>query len=304
MTPGPARAVYTALIGKYEELLEQPVAMTTSVRFICLTDDPDLTSETWEVHLVEPAFPQDSIRSARALKIRGHPILAEFEETLWIDNTVLLKADPADLLEQWLSGADFALPTHSYRENIAAEFDVIAGHLIDDPARVNEQRAHYAATDPTVLDQPVHWTAVLARRATPAVQDLMSRWFDEVLRHSRRDQLSIGFAIARSEVPLRELRVDNLGSDWHEWPKASGRRREPRDEVSERAPWIEPATRERERDQLVLQAVRAVSAREAIILDLERQLEAIRASHSWRVGYRLVRPLRPLRRLLDLRRRR
>ena len=47
---------YTALIGSYERLQEQPEAKNTDIPFICLTDDPSLTSETWEVRLIEPAF--------------------------------------------------------------------------------------------------------------------------------------------------------------------------------------------------------------------------------------------------------
>lgn len=301
----PKRAVYTALIGGYELLLEQPVALNSTLPFICLTDDPSLTSETWDIRIVEPAFPQDSIRSARALKIRGHPILAEFDETLWIDNTVLLKAEPTELLDQWLAHADLALPVHSFRENVAAEFDVVASQLIDDPARVNEQRAHYAASSPDVLKQRVHWTAVLARRATPSVQRLMLRWFDEVLRHSRRDQLSIGLALSSADFPVFEIDVDNFASDWHEWPKALGRRRQPRDEASSRVPWVEAAAQARERDQLTFQAVRAVSAREEIIVGLEQhivgleqQIAAIHASRTWRLGSRLATMLSPMRGLL------
>jgi hypothetical protein len=38
--------VYTTLIGGYEKLNEQSVATNSRLPFICLTDDPDLRSET------------------------------------------------------------------------------------------------------------------------------------------------------------------------------------------------------------------------------------------------------------------
>lgn len=53
----PRRAVYTALLGRYEELNEQPTALNTDIPFICFTDDPNLVSETWQIHLVDPLFP-------------------------------------------------------------------------------------------------------------------------------------------------------------------------------------------------------------------------------------------------------
>lgn len=58
---------YTVLIGNYEPLNEQPVAADSDLPFICLTDDRALTSSTWTVVQVEPAFPMDPIRSQRLL---------------------------------------------------------------------------------------------------------------------------------------------------------------------------------------------------------------------------------------------
>jgi len=78
------RCVYTTLIGKYETLNEQPVAAASSFQFICLTDDPDLRSETWSVRCVAPVFGMDPIRSQRELKLRPHVHLAEFDGSLYM----------------------------------------------------------------------------------------------------------------------------------------------------------------------------------------------------------------------------
>jgi len=60
--------VYTALIGNYEKLNEQPVARQSGIPFICLTDDPKLSSETWRIVQVSPLFRADPVRSQRLLK--------------------------------------------------------------------------------------------------------------------------------------------------------------------------------------------------------------------------------------------
>src|ERR1700712_2653389 len=87
------RVVYTALVGGYEELLEQPLARSSTVDFVCFTDDDSLRSEDWEVRRVEPALAADRIRSSRTLKIAGHPSLSDYDESLWIDNRVQLLVD-------------------------------------------------------------------------------------------------------------------------------------------------------------------------------------------------------------------
>ncbi|MEO8908191.1 MAG: hypothetical protein ABI310_08950, partial [Microbacteriaceae bacterium] len=62
---GVRQAVYTSLLGGYEELNEQEIARSGATTFLCFTDDPGLTSETWEIVLVEPRFPLDTVRSQR-----------------------------------------------------------------------------------------------------------------------------------------------------------------------------------------------------------------------------------------------
>jgi hypothetical protein len=212
----PTRAVYTALIGSYERLQEQPAAETTDIPFICLTDDPTLTSKTWEVRLVEPAFARDSARASRFVKIMGDPLVADYDETLWVDNKVVLTEDPGVILDELLADADLAVIHHSYRDTVIAEFDEVTRAGLDDPARIYEQLIHYAETKPHVLDLRPYWGAFIARRRTPAVQGAMQIWINHVLRYSRRDQLSMRYAL--DGVPrVLALDLDNFGSRFHTW---------------------------------------------------------------------------------------
>lgn len=220
----PRRVVYTALIGKYEQLNEQPVAAQTGVEFICFTDDTELVSDSWTIRIVEPRFPLDSVRSARYLKVRGIELLPDYDEILWIDNTVRLRATPDRLLEEWLRDSDFALPDHSWRTSVMGEFDAVATDGYDDPARVYEQLIHYSTVLPGTLSETPYWTAILARRPTPAVDAVMALWWDHVLRYSRRDQLSINFALASVGYQANRVVVDNLFSTWHEWPVRAARK--------------------------------------------------------------------------------
>ena len=83
--------VYTTLIGGYEKLNEQPVATNSRLPFICLTDDPDLRSETWQIRRVEPLFSLDPIRGQRALKLLPHEHLPDFDYSIYIDNSVSMR---------------------------------------------------------------------------------------------------------------------------------------------------------------------------------------------------------------------
>ncbi|MBX9718474.1 MAG: DUF616 domain-containing protein, partial [Microbacteriaceae bacterium] len=188
------RVVYTALFGGYEALVEQPVAAESDVPFICFTDDPTLTSESWQIRVVDPVLPTDPVRSARHLKLIGDDEIRRFAESLWIDNSVALAVDPTSVLDAWLQSDSIAMPLHSYRRSVIAEFQEILLMGLDDPTRIYEQLAHYSLTYASTLDAVPIWTALIARRHGEQSDRFGRVWRDHVFRYSRRDQLSVRVA--------------------------------------------------------------------------------------------------------------
>lgn len=209
--------VYSALFGSYETLNDQPVANDSKLRFLCFTDDPTLKSDTWEVHVVRPRFPWDPTRSAREIKILGHPAILEHRTSLWVDNRVQLKMPPERFLPTLLRDAEVSLPLHSFRTTVRDEFDAVLRHGFDRAERVREQLHYMNKHQPEVLRQHPYWTAILARRHGPAMHDAMMDWMFHVLRHSRRDQLSINAILSRSSLKVNPLVLENFESEFHTW---------------------------------------------------------------------------------------
>ncbi len=211
--------VYTALIGRYEKLNEQPVAATSSLPFICFTDDPDLKSDTWQIRRVEPLFGMDPIRSQRTIKLRPHEHLPDFDCSIYIDNSVVLKASPKALIEQYLGAKAFCLPEHSYRDSVLEEFLEVEARACDDPGRIFEQLNHYSLELPDVLEEKPFWTAILLRdHRNTQVREMLDIWVAQIQRYSRRDQLSVNYAFKRAGLTPGVLRIDNWESWFHSWP--------------------------------------------------------------------------------------
>jgi len=315
------RAVYTALFGGYEDLNDAQ-ATQGDVDFLCFTDDPTLHSDVWRIVVVEPEFAGDRHRSQRRIKIIGHPLLAAYEETLYIDNTISLTGSATELMTEWLADADVAFAQHSFRDSLADEFAVVVAEALDDHHRVSEQWDHYVDAFPDVLDGPVLWGGMIARRHTDEVSDLCSTWFHHVLRYSRRDQLSLPVALAARQVHAHVSTMSNFSSPWHVWGVDVRRRGHMRQGVGAahlpralrsqvdavlsaqqrdaeaRQRDVEARQRETEARQLEAEARQReaearrldVEARDAALAacraDLEQTalaLDAVRSSHSWRV---------------------
>lgn len=237
-------ALYSAITGHYErpsEILPASIveALPAGVDLFRFTDSVDSSSEPpdtvgsgWrEVH-VTPRVPFDPIRSARAIKILGNPALAQYDVTIWVDNRIHLKVSPEELVERFLpSDCDMAVPLHSFHASLAAEFDAILDGWVDDPRRVREQRSVYRRAVPALLAQRVSWTAILIRRNNAAIRTFNALWWEQVLRYSRRDQLSFPYACEMSPgLGVAHFTADNFGTDFHQWRPSSevGRRQRAR----------------------------------------------------------------------------
>lgn len=210
--------VYTAVLGRLEPLREQPVADVSTADFVCFTDDPDLQSDTWELVLVKPRIAADPVRSARYLKIVGHPALAGYDRSLWVDNAIELRTPPELFVGSWLEESHVAAPLHTYYATVLAEAQASIDLGKDDHLRVFEQLAHYLETAPGALEASQHWTGLLARRGSHTAELAMTMWWEHVLRYSRRDQLSFGVAMAAAGVWVKSVPLANLQSAFHHWP--------------------------------------------------------------------------------------
>lgn len=236
----PRIALYTAVMGQYECPSETMLPLTTSsaaggaVDYFRFSDAPTEDIErpespvgSWEQIFQEPRIPGDASRSTRALKILGHDALANHDVTVWIDNRVRLKVSPEELVNRLLpDAADMAVPFHSFRSCLRDEFAEVSKARYDDPRRVREQLAVYETLAPQVLSHRVYWAGMLIRRNSPAVADFNTFWWEQVLRFSRRDQLSFPFsAHANPHVTVSGIEIDTFDSEFHEWraPSAVGR---------------------------------------------------------------------------------
>lgn len=268
--PGGRACVYTALLGGYERLTEQPAALESSLDFVCLTDDPTLVSDTWTMRLVEPLIAQDPVRSQRALKIRAHASVPDYDVSLYIDNSILLKAPPELTLTELLpSNAALAVMTHGFRDSVADEFRAVVESGLDAAHRCDEQLAHYLETDPECLMlRPLKGGLLLRRHHDVRVVAAMDLWLSHVLRYSRRDQLSLRYALRATRLEPLVHELDNFDSPYHTWPVSTSR-------VTDDSLWPEPQEElERTRQRL--------AAAESALAAVESTLTTMRASRSWR----------------------
>jgi hypothetical protein len=219
-SPGQRACVYTVLTGNYEALCEAEIARDSSWDFICLTDNPDLRSETWQVRQVSFPFAHDPGRNSRIPKACPHRYFPDYDMSLYIDNSVRLTQTPEQIVAD-VFGADdwdWGVLQHSFRDSVRDEFNRVLRLNLDDPSRVIEQFNCYKSASPDVLDIAPLWAGFIVRKhIRPGVVEAGEHWLAQILRYSRRDQLSLPYSLRHSAVRLKTIRIDNRASAFHAW---------------------------------------------------------------------------------------
>lgn len=223
------RCIYTVLYGDRDRLLAQPVRAASGLDFIAFTDDPAADWPGWTSRTLPQRLPGDPVRSARYAKFHPHVLLPDYDASLYIDATVLLRQPPEALFAALLDGhADtMACLAHSHRACVLDEVRAVLGLSYDDPELCLRQMAVCAQAGwrGTVK---LTWSGLLLRHHHhPRVVAMMQAWWEHVLRFSRRDQLSFAFVAEQQGFAFTAHPLDNEDSPFHQWPLPRERARAP-----------------------------------------------------------------------------
>ncbi|MDR6183477.1 glycosyltransferase domain-containing protein [Asaia bogorensis] len=223
------KVVYTCLFGFSEKFQDVHYEKDGETDFVCLTDDPDLKSDFWDIRLC-PQSLLDSHRYSKSFKHRPHKIFRNYDDSLYIDNTVKLKTKIGEifnLLHE--SNKDILLFKHPWRDCIYDEAKEIIDNSLDDEDTVRRQMLHYEWKG-FPRNAGLHATTVLLRRhMRPSVIDIMDTWHDQVLRFSKRDQLSLDVCRRFLNADLGHLPGSLLDNQIMTWPVMIDGIRLPRD---------------------------------------------------------------------------
>src|SRR5688572_6242792 len=185
-------ALVTAIYGGRD----RPKSLPTGWRLPAhlYTDDPDLVAPAaWTVHH-EPLdeLPGGTTPRMRAKwwKLNPHLVAPDADVVIWLDASITITVKQSEFIKHVLDALgddDVAVTQHPERTCIYDEA-VAAAHL--DP-RVTAQAAFYR----DAVVHPARWglwaTGVMAWRLNDRTRALSKHWWDDLVNHSERDQVSL-----------------------------------------------------------------------------------------------------------------
>lgn len=184
-------AVYTCITNAYDRLPDLP--QWPHCDFICFTDNPYLRSDRWEMRYLS-GDDLDAARRSRLPKILPHRFLLEYPISVWVDANVTVHTDLAALARLELASRPAAFFTHLERTNVYDEAEMCIKLDKDDPETLRRQADAYRKEGlPAGINDLVTCTVMFRRHRDPKIVSLMELWWKEILRYSRRDQISLPF---------------------------------------------------------------------------------------------------------------
>ena len=219
--------VYTVLVGSKEALADPlrllpPGAGTDlDLDFVCLTDNPALRSDVWRVELI-PGGHLPPEKLSRRPKTLPHEYFPDAAWSLYVDNTVAFKRLPcrSDLQPAGRApGAPlFRAFLHPNRKDLREEATVIAMLGYDDVDVVCKQLDFVSRTYPLESFHPLTTATVLLREHHHEhVRGVGQTWWETFLAFSKRDQLSLNFALRQWGVSVQPLAGDPDDNDFVHW---------------------------------------------------------------------------------------
>jgi hypothetical protein len=187
-------AVYTAVFGGYDRLIEQPDM--PGVDLVCFTDDPGLRSDQWRVVRAR-ARARHPRMAAKWFKTHPHRVLRRYRRTIWIDGGVKIeKKDFADIVLGAASSDGLSLFRHPVRNDIAAEAEFCVPIEKYAGLPMLEQVAHYRRRG--FPDRSGLWAGgVIGREDNREIRRLGRAWWRENKRWTYQDQLSMPYLLWR-----------------------------------------------------------------------------------------------------------
>jgi hypothetical protein len=198
-------AVYTCISGHFDELVA-PLVIHPDVDYFLFTDSDEVPpypfkSVSCRYHDIE------SRRSARFVKTNPVLLLDRYDIVVWIDANVVMKSGLGPFLQTLDdSQADIGVIHHTTRQSFVDEAEECARIGADDAEVLKEQAAHYIAAGIIPKDL-IETNFIIARLSEPRTQTFFRLWWKEIANYSLRDQVSVNYALTRSEVvavPLLE----------------------------------------------------------------------------------------------------
>ena len=181
--------IYTAIFGGHDNL-KTPKISNENIQYICFSDQL-IKCPPWKIIYIKPEF-KDKRREARKFKILSHKYLKDFKYSIWLDGSYEILDDLNKFVKKWLGKNCIAVKKHPVRNCLYDEARICLKQKLDSRKLIVKQINKYFREGYPKNNGLVE-SSILIRKHTEDVKSFNERWWREVKKFSRRDQISFNY---------------------------------------------------------------------------------------------------------------
>jgi GT2 family glycosyltransferase len=200
---GKRLAIYTAICSGYDSI-KLPNTLDPRLDYILFSDRPAPATGVWQVRPVT-YYHQDETRRARYVKTHPHLLLPDYDIAIWIDAHIMILGDIYPMIARFIAskGVVAAVP-HPGRTSIYEELGACIQRKIDDAETMRQQVARYRAAGFDHSDL-IETNLMMFRLPDQRARAFLDVWWREIDCYSKRDQLSVNYALQKAGITWHRL---------------------------------------------------------------------------------------------------
>ena len=195
--------IFSAITKNYDSL-KIPHNINPTFDYILFSDTPQRETGIWQIKPV-PFWNKDSTRITRYVKLHPHVLFSDHTLAIWVDQNVVILDDIHQEIKSFLA-TNLPIGTfyHPTRHNVQDEALVCIQLHKDNLEILKEQLTHYIQEN--IPCQELAYTNVMFFNLKhPLLPKILTSWWTELERYSKRDQLSFCFAVAKNSSSWHPL---------------------------------------------------------------------------------------------------
>ena len=202
-------AFCTAIFGEFDKLL-LPETLDPDLDYFCITDQ-ELDGYGVFTIIKSDYLDPDPRRSARYAKTHLWKYVAEYDTVIWVDANILVHNSLKPYLERFgQSGNALAALPHPFRETLFEEAAMCREMALDEADVIADQIARYIKIPALAKETLIETNLLIFDPRRPEMLEAFRIWWNEINLFSRRDQISVNFALHKAGVTWTPLLSERL----------------------------------------------------------------------------------------------
>lgn len=198
--------VYTCITGNYDKPIE-PVYQPRNIDYVIITDSEVEPTSRWkkiDINSVEEIRNYDNTRKARYAKTHPHVFFPEYEYSIWVDSNFVVIGDLSKFIK-CVGKVPFASNWHPERNSIYREAVACKLKNKDKSDILDKQIEHYKQEGFPDDFGLIETNMIVRKHMDRCCMNLMEDWWTEMIKWSKRDQLSLPYVIWKNGYNMKDM---------------------------------------------------------------------------------------------------